>query len=475
MRLAQGGHDETDAGGGHDRGGGVDGDGAGRAAGALAGAETSDGGRRVHTTSTSRNTGCRGSSEMTGGELKIELAPVGTIVPYNETMDAIGQGVLQGDITSTVYFTGRSKAFSMLGDLIAGYDTPEQMGMFCYLGGGKELLQELHDQYTGGTVQVVGCSTPAREAFVAKKPIRRMADFKGVKFRSPQGMTAEILKLGASIVVLPGGEVYSGARQGRGRRRRLGDDLDEPAHGLPRGRQVPAIIDHSMPVQEFTVNMATWKALPDDVKAIARPRCGEWTWDQVQRVAVDDVARAEGAEGQGRRAHPLGRGRDATRSASWRTRPGKTGRRRAARQAGLRLAARLAEGPRAARVTRARPARPARCQRARQPAPTRRRSIASATGSTGSTNGPGCSGASRSSPSRSRCSTRWWRARVRRADHLGQRDHDLPLGHGLPAGRRLRPAAPPPCPHRRDLRARCRRARAPGSTPSPSSSSSPTC
>ena len=32
------------------------------------------------------------------------------------------------------------------------------------------------------------------------------------------------------------------ARQGRGRRRRLGDRLDEPAHGLPRGRQVPA--DH---------------------------------------------------------------------------------------------------------------------------------------------------------------------------------------------------------------------------------------
>ena len=42
-----------------------------------------------------------------------------------------------------------------------------------------------------------------------------MDDFKGVKFRSPQGMTAEILtKLGASIVVLPGGEVFSALDKG---------------------------------------------------------------------------------------------------------------------------------------------------------------------------------------------------------------------------------------------------------------------
>ena len=61
--------------------------------------------------------------EMTGGELQIELTPVGSVVPYNETMDAIGQGILQGDITATVYFSGRSKAFALLGDLIAGYET----------------------------------------------------------------------------------------------------------------------------------------------------------------------------------------------------------------------------------------------------------------------------------------------------------------------------------------------------------------
>jgi len=42
-------------------------------------------------------------------------------------------------------------------------------------------------------------------------------------------------------------------------------------------------------VQEFTVNMAAWKALPDDLKAVVSDAVRIWTWDQVQRVAIDDV------------------------------------------------------------------------------------------------------------------------------------------------------------------------------------------
>ena len=85
---------------------------------------------------------------MTGGRLTIELTPVGSVVPHNESMDAIAIGVLRGDITSTSYFAGRNKAFSIMGDLIAGYDRPEEIAAFCYHGGGRQLLQELFDQFT---------------------------------------------------------------------------------------------------------------------------------------------------------------------------------------------------------------------------------------------------------------------------------------------------------------------------------------
>ena len=83
-----------------------------------------------------------------------------------------------------------------------------------------------------------------------------------------------------------------------------------------------------MPVQEFTVNMAAWKALPDDLKAIVTTAVREWTWDQVQRVAVDDVRvmkelKAKGIE---RIRWPEAEMHEDPRRS--RRRPGKTGRRR---------------------------------------------------------------------------------------------------------------------------------------------------
>ena len=39
----------------------------------------------------------------------------------------------------------------------------------------------------------------------------------------------------------------------------------------------------------YPLQMAAWKALPDDIKAVLHSMAREWTWDQIQRVAVDDV------------------------------------------------------------------------------------------------------------------------------------------------------------------------------------------
>jgi TRAP-type mannitol/chloroaromatic compound transport system substrate-binding protein len=44
-----------------------------------------------------------------------------------------------------------------------------------------------------------------------------------------------------------------------------------------------------MPIQEFTVNVDAWKKLPDDLKALLHTAVREWTWDQTQRIAVDDL------------------------------------------------------------------------------------------------------------------------------------------------------------------------------------------
>jgi TRAP-type mannitol/chloroaromatic compound transport system substrate-binding protein len=148
----------------------------------------------------------------------------------------------------------------------------------------------LRQAYAKYNVYPVGVSWWGVESIVSKKQIARMEDFKGVKFRSPQGMTAEILtKLGASIVVLPGGEVYSALDKG------VVDAADwatlsmNQRMGFHDIAKFPTKLYHSMPIQEFTVNLDAWKKLPPDLQAFLATAVREWTWDQVQRIAVDDL------------------------------------------------------------------------------------------------------------------------------------------------------------------------------------------
>jgi TRAP-type mannitol/chloroaromatic compound transport system substrate-binding protein len=230
---------------------------------------------------------CTRINKLCAGKLEITPFAAGAVTGAFETLDAVSAGVLQGHASWPGYFSGKDPGLAVISDFVFGYQNPWQAEAWFNQKGGLDMLREAYAKYN---VYPVGVTWWGVESIVAKKPIKSMADFKGVKFRSPQGMTAEILtKLGASIVVLPGGEVYSALDKG------VVDAADwatismNQRMGFHEVAKYPVIIDHSMPVQEFSVNAGTWKALPDDVKALVSVAVREWTIDQIQRVAVEDV------------------------------------------------------------------------------------------------------------------------------------------------------------------------------------------
>ena len=80
---------------------------------------------------------------VTEGSLKMDVLPTKAVVPHRETIDAVANGILDGDMNAIAYFAGRDPAFAIMGDLIAGYDTPDQYQEYCMHGGGKEMLQKM--------------------------------------------------------------------------------------------------------------------------------------------------------------------------------------------------------------------------------------------------------------------------------------------------------------------------------------------
>ena len=208
--------------------------------------------------------------EMSGGSLALELLPTKAVVPHRETIDAVGVGILDGDLNAVSYFSGRDPVFAILGDLIAGYDNPDQVQMFCMNGGGKEILQKAYDKYTKGKVHVIGCGPYAREALVSKTKITGVADFEGVKIRSPEGLAAEVFKrVGASPVALPFSEVYTSLEKG------IVDAADASAYvnndskGMHKIAPYPIYPGiHSQAVLQFIINKDTWEKLSQAERTI---------------------------------------------------------------------------------------------------------------------------------------------------------------------------------------------------------------
>jgi len=228
--------------------------------------------------------------QMTYGNLKLEILPSKAVVPHREVMQAVAAGILQGDLNAVAYYAGKDPAFGIMGDLIAGYDSVEQFQMFCRFGGGRDILQKVYDKFTGGKIHVVGCGPFSKEALVTTKPIRTVADFKGVKIRSPEGMAAEVFrKVGASPTAIPFPETFTAVEKG------IVDAADASSytnnaslgfHKIAKYPIFPGI--HSMAVLNFTINQQVWKKLgPQGQAALETWYYAAWT-DMSRASDVED-------------------------------------------------------------------------------------------------------------------------------------------------------------------------------------------
>lgn len=224
--------------------------------------------------------------KMTNGAVKFEAHPANSIVHSREVMEAVAEGILQADLVSPIFYTGKDPAYGLVGDLIAGYDTADQLAAWCSIGGGKELLQKLHDKYTDGRVHVVGCAPYSREALVAKKAIHGLAELKGVKVRAPAGLASEVFRrAGATPVAIPFSEVYTGLEKG------IVDAADAAAYVNNASQGFNDIAPnpiwpgiHSTPVFEFAVNKKVWDGLGES----AQTALEVWfaaTYNELRRVA----------------------------------------------------------------------------------------------------------------------------------------------------------------------------------------------
>lgn len=232
-------------------------------------------------------------AEKSEGAIEIEILPVGSVVEYNETLDAVAAGILDGQICDSSYWAGKDPAFGLISNPVGAWSDPEQMIDFVENGGGKELMQELLGSYG---LHFIGVSTPGLEAFVSRVPLDGVDDLNGVKMRAPEGPVANVFSAaGASPVNLPSSEVYTSLDKG------VVDAADYSVFSVNHQQGLNEIAPHpvypgfhSLPLVEVSMNKAKWDALPDEMKTLLEETVKEFQQNQINgNREADEAALAE--------------------------------------------------------------------------------------------------------------------------------------------------------------------------------------
>lgn len=217
--------------------------------------------------------------QATNGQVEIQAFPVATIVPQAEALDAIKAGLLDGAVGTMAYQGGKEPAAAFW-DMTAAYDHPLHLLMWYRQGGGMEIMNKIAAKWDA---VFLGPIILGLESIPSKKPIRSIADFKGVKMRAPDGIPAEIFaKLGASVSVMPGTEVYTALDTGKIEATDWGtlSVNDEAGYNRIAPYAIyPGI--HSMNSVDFVLNKKKWNTLTPEQKAIVTAAVDEWclrTW-----------------------------------------------------------------------------------------------------------------------------------------------------------------------------------------------------
>jgi TRAP-type mannitol/chloroaromatic compound transport system substrate-binding protein len=206
--------------------------------------------------------------EMSGGRMAIELTGDGSIVKGPQVYEAVRDGILDAGQNTPAWQKGRFPAGDLLYTLPGGVTEYHDYILWVYGGGGWELAQEM---YKGEIVVFPLGLTPPEEIWT-NKPIRSLADFKGLKMRNA-GLSMELFqKLGASVVLLAGGEVVPALQRGVIDAAEFADPSMDLALGLPDVAKyvIGPPIHMGSNMFQLLVNPKAWNALPADLKAIVR-------------------------------------------------------------------------------------------------------------------------------------------------------------------------------------------------------------
>jgi TRAP-type mannitol/chloroaromatic compound transport system substrate-binding protein len=234
-------------------------------------------------------------NDMTGGRLKIEVLPAGAVVKPFDLLDAVSKGTLDGGHGVLVYHYGKAPALALWGSGPAFAMDPNMLLAWHRYGGGKELLEEIYKSINVDVVSFPYGPMPTQPFGWFKKPVSKLEDMKGIKYRTV-GISIDIFTaMGAAVNALPGGEIVAAMDRGLLDAAEFNNTSSDKALGFQDVSKVCMLQSFHQCSEQFevTFNRKKYDALAPELKAIianaVEAASADMSWKAIDRYSKDYI------------------------------------------------------------------------------------------------------------------------------------------------------------------------------------------
>lgn len=227
-------------------------------------------------------------ADATNARIEFEVFEPGMLVPPFSITEAVGDGKIDAGYTWVGYDQGRIPATPLISAVPFGME-PWEYTAWYYEDDGRALTRAL---YRPHNVMPLLCGVIGPEtAGWFREPINSVEDFEGLKIRFA-GLGGRVLqRLGASVTLIPGGEIFQALEKGAidatefslpAVDQQLGFDRVAPYNYFPGWHQ-------TFTAAHLVVNLDTWEALPAADRALIEMSC--------TAGVIRNLAKAEAIQG----------------------------------------------------------------------------------------------------------------------------------------------------------------------------------
>ncbi|MBM3521339.1 MAG: TRAP transporter substrate-binding protein [Alphaproteobacteria bacterium] len=206
---------------------------------------------------------------LSNGRLTVKVFGAGQLVPALGVFDAVSAGTAEIYHAVPAYWLSKSRGIGFFGSFPYGM-VAQELQAWMNFGGGNALYDEIYGRF-GVKPFMCGDSGPQWMGWF-RREIKSIDDFRGLRFRTAGLGSQMFRKAGASVVTLPGGEIFAALQAGTiDAAEFIGpwNDANFGFHQVAKFYYYPGVQEPSSS-EEIGVNKAKFDALPKDLQQVVQ-------------------------------------------------------------------------------------------------------------------------------------------------------------------------------------------------------------